>query len=49
MDPNVFDEFPNIKRWIDGCKAEIPDYQEVNQNGVDAMKKWIQGALAKLE
>nr|QHU79971.1 glutathione S-transferase D4 [Bemisia tabaci] len=31
--------YPNIVRWFANCKQAVPDYQELNDNGVQEFKK----------
>ena len=46
---NVFDNYPNIKSWLERCKQEIEGYEETNAPGATAFGQWLKGALAKLE
>jgi glutathione S-transferase len=32
---------PNVSAWFSRCKAEIKGYQEINQHGLDVLKKLI--------
>ena len=49
VDAKVFDNFPNIAKWIETCTNEIVDYEEMNQMGVDAFKKMAEPGLGNLE
>ena len=45
---NIFDVYPNIKAWLQRCKNEVPDYNELNQSGADGFGQISQAALGKL-
>lgn len=40
-------EFENIKQWVDGLKAELPYYEEVNQSGIDGLKAFLASKKAE--
>nr|QST14950.1 GSTd protein [Diaphanosoma celebensis] len=46
---NIFDEYPNVKSWLERCKQEIEGYDETNAPGATGFGQWLRGALAKLE
>lgn len=48
VDKTVFSNHPHIQGWIKNCKAEIPDYHEINDKAAEAYGQWIQSALAKI-
>jgi len=45
---NIFDDYPNIKAWLQRCKSQVPDHHELNQSGADSFGQLGQAALAKL-
>ena len=48
-DKTVFDKHPKIQSWLETCKAEIPEYEDVNGRGAEAFGQWASAALAKME
>ena len=49
FDENIFNEYPNIKRWIGHCKTKITNYDELNQAGADIFGRLAKTQLAKLD
>lgn len=49
MDAKVFDNYPRIKEWLERCKKEIDDHQELNQAGSDLFGQIALAALAKIQ
>jgi len=45
---NLFDEYPNIKRWIQLCKTKIDNYVDLNQIGADIFGQLCKCQLVKL-
>jgi len=45
---NIFDDYPNIKAWLQRCKNEVHDYHQINQPGADGFGQIAQAALGKL-
>ena len=49
VDKTLFDDHPNIKSWMEKCKAEIVDYEETNAKGAEGFGHWAHSALSKLQ
>lgn len=30
--------YPNVTRWLEACKSELPGYEEINQEGINIFK-----------
>jgi len=44
----IFDDYPNIQRWIQVCKTKIDGYHDLNQVGADIFGQICKSKLAKL-
>ncbi|XP_066999668.2 glutathione S-transferase 1 [Anabrus simplex] len=41
--------YKNVSAWLDRCRKQVPSYQEVNQVGVDILRKGFESCLHRGE
>lgn len=48
VEQHIFDKYPKIKDWMERCKAEIPDYHALNEDGAETFGKIAQSKLEQI-
>lgn len=44
----MFDNYTHIKEWLERCKKEIDDHDNLNHVGAEAFGKHAKASLAKI-
>ena len=49
VDDKAFENYPNIREWLERCKGQIENYHELNQIGADVFGQLAKTALTKAQ